>query len=128
MKQLREDHFHVDGLEYVDSTPVETPVKFRGGLSADEKIRNMIRSERLAQLALSQGLETFEEADDFDVGDDYDPTSPYEETFDPDGVGSFDRLVVAPPSDDAEGAGGASQEASPPDPAADDNSTDSADE
>lgn len=48
-----------------------------------ERIRGIIRGERLKQEMEAAGRETFEEADDFDVGDDYDPSSPYEEVFDP---------------------------------------------
>lgn len=47
-----------------------------------DRVREMIRSERLALAALEEGYETFEEADDFDVDEeDYDPQTPYEEIF-----------------------------------------------
>lgn len=48
-----------------------------------ERVREMIRSERLALAAREEGYETFEEADDFNVPDDdtFDPQTPYEEVF-----------------------------------------------
>lgn len=70
--------------EYPDPTPVEMAVKFRRPPTLQEQIRQMVRSERLAQEAQRMGADTFEEFDDFDVGDDFDPTSPYETVFDPD--------------------------------------------
>ena len=75
------------GEEVGDPRPLEVPVGFkRGDDSLAVKIRQIIRSERMAQLAQESGRETFEEADDFDIPDDdqYDPESPYEVQFDPD--------------------------------------------
>lgn len=73
------------GLETPDPTPVAPPVGYIKQPSMFQQMRDLIRSERLAAIAESQGAETFEQADDFDVGEDYDPTSPYEEHFDPPG-------------------------------------------
>lgn len=71
------------GRELPNPTPLQPPVGFKREPTIAERVREMVRSERLRQEALSAGAETFEEADDFDVGDDYDPTSPYEEVFEP---------------------------------------------
>lgn len=71
------------GHELPDPTPLAPPVGYNPQPSLAETIRRMVRSEKLAMEAEAAGMETFEEADDFDVGDDYDPTSPYEEVFDP---------------------------------------------
>lgn len=71
------------GREILDDTPMAPPVGFNPQPSLAETIRNMVRSERLAQEAGEHDLESFEEADDFDVGDDYDPSTPYENDFDP---------------------------------------------
>lgn len=71
------------GREIGDPTPLAIPIKHRREETQDERIKRLVRSERLAQEAANAGFETFEEADDFDVGDDFDPTSPYEEVFDP---------------------------------------------
>lgn len=71
-----------DGEEVMDATPVEMPVNLKRPPSLQERVRDLVRSERLRDAAMQAGKETFEEADDFDVGDDYDPTSPYEQNFD----------------------------------------------
>lgn len=69
--------------ETPDPTPMALPVNYSHPPTLRDQIRQMVRSERLAQAARDCGAETFEEADDFDVGDDLDPKSPYEEVFDP---------------------------------------------
>lgn len=64
------------GWERPDATPVQRALKWNRPGSTLDEIRaalGLIHRE-----ALQQGVETFEEADDFDVGDDYDPTSPWE--------------------------------------------------
>lgn len=71
------------GREYIDPVPFQPAVRMGMEKSLNERIRDMVRSERLAQELDSAGAETFEEADDFDVGDDFDPESPYEVQFDP---------------------------------------------
>lgn len=63
--------------------PVSPPVGYQKQPSMVEIVREMVRSEKLRQEVMAADLETFEEADDFDVGDDFDPSSPYEEVFDP---------------------------------------------
>lgn len=73
------DHGH----EIPDPTPMAPPVGFKPQPSMVEIVRAQIAGERLRQEAEAAGLETFEEADDFDVQDDFDPSSPYEEMFDP---------------------------------------------
>lgn len=82
------------GREMPDPTPVAPPVGYNRQPSLAEQIRAMVRSEQVRQAAEAAGLETFEEADDFDVGDDYDPASPYEEVFEPP-VDPYDRLTEA---------------------------------
>lgn len=71
------------GREVPDPTPIAPPVGWNPQPTLVEMIRNMVKSEKLAQEAAAAGAETFEEADDFEVGDDYDPESPYENDFDP---------------------------------------------
>ena len=81
-----------DGSEIPDSTPMEPPLGFVETVPLSQQIRDMVRSERLAQEAEAAGFETFEEADDFDVGDDLDlPNTPYEQEFDPTPVGELRR-------------------------------------
>lgn len=65
----------VDGQELPDPTPVAPPVGYKKQPSMADIIREQVR---LAKLAEEAGVETFEEANDFEVGDDFDPDSPYE--------------------------------------------------
>lgn len=75
----------IGALQEVDSTPVAPPVGYQRSVPLHLQIREMVRSEALRQAAESADMETFEEADDFDIEDDpIDPKSPYENDFDPD--------------------------------------------
>lgn len=58
------------GRIVVDSTPMSPPIGYKPQPSMVDIVREMVRSERLRQEALSLGLETFEEADDFAVDDE----------------------------------------------------------
>lgn len=67
-----------------DSTPLAPPIGFRNEPSMVEIIRDMVASERVRQDAENAGMETLEEADDFDVGDDAaELQSGYENELDP---------------------------------------------
>lgn len=72
-----------DGSEILDPTPIAPPIGFTRTKSMMEQVRDMVRSERLAEEARREGYETFEESEDFDVDDDFDPSTPYENDFDP---------------------------------------------
>lgn len=72
-----------DGREVNDPTPVAPPIGYKRQPSMVEIVRAQIRDHALAVALAEQGVETFEEADDFDIGDDYDPSTPYENDFDP---------------------------------------------
>lgn len=74
-----------NGHELPDATPIAAAIGYTRQPSLAEQIRQMVRSERLAQEAAAMGAETFEEADDFEVGDpaDFLPGTPYEQDFDP---------------------------------------------
>lgn len=71
------------GEEVLDQTPVAIP----GGFEKPETMAEMIRRlapNILSRMAENEGMETFEESEDFEIDDDsFDPTSPYEEVFDP---------------------------------------------
>lgn len=69
------------GVFYPDPTPIAPPVGYVRSPTIAEQIRTMVRSEQLRAVADASGMDTFEEADDFDIGDDYDPRSPWEEQF-----------------------------------------------
>lgn len=66
-KQMQVDN-RVPWKEYPDPTPVEVPLHFRRPPTLQEQIKAMVRGE-LSRHAADQGMESFEEADDFDVGD-----------------------------------------------------------
>lgn len=72
-----------DGNEVPDPTPVSIPAGFKVPESLSDQIRRLIRTS-LSQQADDQGMETFDESEDFEIDDDmFDPSSPYEEVFDP---------------------------------------------
>lgn len=65
-------------------TPDPTPLSVTVGLKKPPTIQEMIKKYMAAASldASMKGLDSFEEADDFDCDDDFDPTSPYEHDFD----------------------------------------------
>lgn len=73
-----------DGKEVVDSTPLELPLGYQHPPTLNERIAQALRAERFRQDMIRAGVETFEEAEDFDCGED-DPLAdtPYELEFDP---------------------------------------------
>lgn len=62
--------------EALDQTPVEIPVGVIRPESLESIMARMI-NERFSQMAEENGMETFEEADDFDIDDEL-PKTPYE--------------------------------------------------
>lgn len=79
----REKRLDESGREIVSPLPMEPPVGFKRQPTMVDIIREQIRSARFAEEAAREGMESFEEADDFDIGDDYEPNSPWENDFDP---------------------------------------------
>lgn len=71
------------GREILDPTPMAPPIGYTRQVPLHLQIREMVRSEALRQAAEAEGMETFEEADDFEVDDDFDPRTPFENEFDP---------------------------------------------
>lgn len=68
--------------EKTDPVPVKPPVHRQRQHTVDERIRAAIRSDRMQQIAEARGMESFQEADDFDIEDDpIDPLTPYERDF-----------------------------------------------
>lgn len=80
----REGHI-VNGVEKPDPTPMSPPLGHKYQEPLALQIRRMVRSEALQLAAESAGMETFEEADDFDVDDgEHDlPGTQWENEFDP---------------------------------------------
>ena len=73
-----------DGSPILDPTPLAPPIGYKRHPSMVEMIRDMVRSEKLAEAARASGAETFEESEDFDVGDEPElMRSPWENEFDP---------------------------------------------
>lgn len=72
------------GHEVVSNVPMQPPLGYKKEPSVTDRIRDMVRSEMLRKEVEAAGLETMEEADDFDIPDDpIDPSTPFEENFDP---------------------------------------------
>lgn len=90
-----------DGKEYPDPVPTAPPIGYQNPPDLMTMIRTMIQSERYQTALANEGLETFEEADDFEIEDDpVDPLTEYEKVFYPDPKAP--PLVITPP----EAAGG----------------------
>lgn len=68
------------GEEILDSRPIEVPLNFQRPLTLQEEIRRMIAVEA-SHAADVAGLESFQEADDFEIDDEEEPfQSAYEIT------------------------------------------------
>lgn len=66
------------GQEVLDDTPVTLPVRYQRGENITERVQRMVE-ETLSRRAAEQGLESVDEANDFDIpGEDYFPTSEHE--------------------------------------------------
>lgn len=86
--------YNEKGEEIPDPRPVALPVGFERPRSLQETMRYLLRQEEFRRAAAKHELESFEEADDFDIEDDDDGSvlanmaknSPYESHHDPDGV------------------------------------------
>lgn len=66
------------GRELPDPTPVELPAGRRVPESLESMMARMVRGH-VSQLAEREGLETFEEANDFDIESDDEPLTAYEQ-------------------------------------------------
>lgn len=81
---MMEGRLDSQGREIPDDTPVAMPAGFKHPEDLQTIIRRLIRSEEWQRMAEKNEMDTFEEAEDFDIDDDmFDPHSPYEEVFDP---------------------------------------------
>lgn len=81
-QSVQSRYLDADGREIPNPVPMQPPVGYRKQPTIAEQMRAMIRQASLE--AAQSGMETEEEANDFDVDDEYDPTSPWEHDFDPD--------------------------------------------
>lgn len=69
--------FDAQGRELPDATPLEVPAGMRQPESIESMIARMVRG-RVSELAAKDGLETFDEANDFEVEDDDEPLTAHE--------------------------------------------------
>lgn len=69
--------------------------------SLSEQVARLVRNSEFARMVAAQGLETFEEADDFEVDDDIPlPNTPWERDHDLANIGAMHGGVVNMPSED----------------------------
>lgn len=72
----------LDGKEYPDPVPFSVPVGYVPPPDLMDMIRRMVHSEMAQTILKDAGIETIDEADDFDIEDDpLDPLTPYERVF-----------------------------------------------
>lgn len=96
-KVTDEDRTNAKAEEHPDPTPMAPPIGYKRQPSLFDQVRDMVRNAQLQNDLAAQGVETMEEADDFDVGDDYDPRSPFEVDFDPgDNLTPLERAARVP--------------------------------
>lgn len=87
------------GREIPDPRPMEMPLGMSKPESMEDMIRRFVRQEA-SRAASAEGMETFEEADDFDIDDDEPdayPTQYMVPEVGPDGPETLDGLGQAKP-------------------------------
>lgn len=72
-----------DGSEILDPRPMALPIGFERPESIQDTIRRLVTDRQIKAELEASGVESFDEADDFEVEDDLPLESPYEENFDP---------------------------------------------
>jgi len=85
------------GRERPSPIPMAPPIGYKKQPSMIDNIRDMVRRE-MSQQAAAAGMETFEEADDFEIDDDYDPKSPHEMSIEQELAGAPQAPQQAPSS------------------------------
>lgn len=90
--------YNSKGEEIPDPTPVELPVGFTRPKTLQETMRDLLRNEEVRRALDKHDMETFEEADDFDIPDDakdprFPDDSPYEQDFDPEGIIAKEQAI-----------------------------------
>jgi len=88
-----------NGHEILSDKPMAIPVGFRRPPTLAEQVARLVRTERFKESLEHEDLETFEEADDFDIPDDpLDPTTPYEADYDHAAISAMDKGIVSAPT------------------------------
>lgn len=84
LEKMAAKGFDKNGNLIMDPTPIAPPIGYKKHPSMVEIVRDMVKSERLAQEALASGHETFEEAEDFEIDDEPEQLrSKWENDFEP---------------------------------------------
>lgn len=97
-----EEYINSKGEEVPNPTPVAPPVGFVKAPSMVDHLRAMVRSELLRREVVAAGVESFDEADDFEIADDpLDPSTPYEAVFDPEAPANPERTPLEGGAPDA---------------------------
>lgn len=88
-----------DGKEYPDPVPFSVPIGYTAPPDLMQMIRTMVHSEMAQTILRDAGIETIEEADDFEIEDDpLDPLTPYEKVFMPPEPPPGPGVASAPPT------------------------------
>lgn len=81
--ELEAGRLDAKGHEILDDKPMSIPAGFKKPENLAETIQRLVR-RGLSDAAAAQGLETFEDSEDFNVPDEtFDPSTPYETFHDP---------------------------------------------
>lgn len=91
-KSAQDSYLDPRGREMPSPLSIAPPIGYKRTPSLSDQIRQIVISEKLAQEARTQGYESFEEADDFDVPDEDVPVSAFE--MEEDFEGDSDRGAV----------------------------------
>lgn len=79
---MRKGTLNQAGEEVLDPRPVAIPAGFKRPETLQEQVARLVRTS-VSEWANRQGMETFEESEDFEVDDEFDPQSRFETFFDP---------------------------------------------
>lgn len=83
-KLYRNSRLNEAGEEVPDDQPIAVPAGFKVPETMEQMMRRLLRSPEFSRAADADDIDTFEDAEDFEIDDDtFDPHSPYEEVFDP---------------------------------------------
>lgn len=81
--------------EHIDPRPMAVAVKYRRPPTLKEQMDQFMRSKELRELAMDNNIETFDQAEDFEVGEAdplarfFDTPTPFEEEFE----GQFEQTA-----------------------------------
>lgn len=91
-KVWKRGYIDEEGREVLDEMPLEPILEAARAPSLTELVQRCVTDANLAQALRNNDMDTFEEADDFDIPDDpIDPSSPWENDFEP----SVSELIQA---------------------------------